>query len=336
MREQPHFPSHLHRGRRGASTAQPATTVGTIDTRFVDDAADAIVRAGRTDVLDAIPHLVATLSPDGRLLSVNRAGREMLGVGTAEPPSGVHFAAHVPEPWRDGFVHEVLPAAVRQGVWQGELAILGPDGEDLPIVGTLVAQRDESGALASLVMFARDVSERRRFEAQIVYFVDHDRLTGLYNRSRFHEEVARALRASGSEGPGAVVVIDVDGFRRVNERIGSGASDDLLADVAGLLRLLPAPAVAARLEGDAFAILLPAADAPEAVGFAERIRHEIAETARTAGCDIGVTASAGVALLGGPDDEAGRVIARAERALEEAKRGGGDRARLAGPVRRSA
>lgn len=321
----PHLPSRVHRPGRGRARA----TIPFIDLGFVDQAAEALLGAGNGDVIDAIPHLVATLTTDGRVRSINRAGREMVG-----PIAGEGIADRVPEPWRSRLVREGLPTAMRCGAWQGELSILGVDGAEIPVSQTIVAHRDVRGAPDYLVTFMRDVSERRRFEAQLVYFVDHDRVTGLFNRSRFEEEVERALEAAGRTGaPGSLVVLDIDSFGSINRRAGMRAADELLVGVARELRALEPPAIAARLAGDSFAVLLPGIEASGAARIADGLRRAVAAAAEPASCPA--TASLGVAGWSARDDDPGELIVRAERALALARERGGDAVAIAGPESRA-
>jgi len=103
-----------------------------------------------------------------------------------------------------------------------------------------------------------DISERRHFEQQLHYLADHDPLTSLHNRRRFEAELDRVIAESHTSGEhGALLVLDLDGFKVVNDRFGHSVGDDLVAHIGGLLRQsVRRSDFIARLGGDEFAIIL--------------------------------------------------------------------------------
>jgi diguanylate cyclase (GGDEF)-like protein/PAS domain S-box-containing protein len=187
-----------------------------------------------------------------------------------------------------------------------------------------LAQPADRGLLLQVI----DVTERKRLEAQLQHLADHDPLTGLLNRRRFEQELARhvaAVRRYGAEG--AVMVLDVDRFKRVNDTYGHSTGDRLIADVASVLGArLRSSDVLGRLGGDEFAILLPKADRAGA----EALAHSLVETVRS---DVRldgivercVTISVGVvALADAPELSADAIVAAADRAMYAAKSAGRD------------
>ena len=123
-----------------------------------------------------------------------------------------------------------------------------------------------------------DISERRHFEQQLHYLADHDPLTGLYNRRRFEAELERRARRSGErQRAPALLVLDLDGFKSVNDRFGHSVGDDLVTHIGGLLRRSVRKLdFIARLGGDEFAIILrdckPAGD---------RVAEKVLDTIRS-------------------------------------------------------
>lgn len=155
----------------------------------------------------------------------------------------------------------------------------------------------------------------------------HDALTGLANRRSASEglEAARA-RALRTGAPLSVLMLDLDHFKRINDRWGHADGDRVLVAVAGTLRSeLRAGDTAARYGGEEFLAILPGSDAAQALEAAERIRASVAAQ-RTAlsGAVVTVSVSIGVATLEG-DEPAGRLLARADAALYRAKTAGRDR-----------
>jgi len=123
-------------------------------------------------------------------------------------------------------------------------------------------------AIEVAVTHVMDVSDRKQFEGQLQHLADHDALTGLFNRRRFSEEVERALKRSKrfGEEEGAVLFLDLDGFKFVNDTLGHAAGDDLIARVVNLLDAnLRETDTLARVGGDEFAVLLARCDQTSAV-----------------------------------------------------------------------
>jgi diguanylate cyclase (GGDEF)-like protein len=175
----------------------------------------------------------------------------------------------------------------------------------------------------------RDITDRDRFESELLYLADHDVLTGLFNRRRFEQDVARQVAYAARYGTGgAVLLLDLDDFKDVNDTLGHRAGDQLLNEVARLLsERLRSTDVVARLGGDEFALLLPEADEADARVTAEAVldairRHRSSFRDR----HVRVTASVGIALVNDvADDEEDEPLGRADVAMYEAKESGRDR-----------
>ena len=131
---------------------------------------------------------------------------------------------------------------------------------------TVSLVRDAQGKALYVVSQVQDISERRELAQRLEYLIDHDFLTGLANRRRFEQELSReAERVARYGAPGAVLVIDLDNFKEVNDTFGHKAGDDLLKGVAGAVRhRIRQTDLLARIGGDEFGVLLPQADADQA------------------------------------------------------------------------
>jgi diguanylate cyclase (GGDEF)-like protein len=191
------------------------------------------------------------------------------------------------------------------------------DGSTIFVDENTAPLRADDGTVGSVVVFS-DVTERREMEAQLRRFAEEDALTGLPNRRSLEQAVAARLDAGLG---GALLLLDLDHFKFVNDSFGHAAGDDLIRAVAVALREQTRDGdMIGRLGGDEFAILLPGALADETSAIAERLISGI-EAARPSGLTIG--ASIGAACFApGDGGAAGDLLVAADIALYEAKNAG--------------
>jgi diguanylate cyclase (GGDEF)-like protein/PAS domain S-box-containing protein len=191
---------------------------------------------------------------------------------------------------------------------------------------TVSVVRDKQGRALHIIKQVQDITERKEGARQLEYLVDHDFLTGLYNRRWFERELTREVeRASRYNTPGAVLVIDLDHFKDINDSLGHKAGDDLLKGVAGLLKQRVRQAdVLARLGGDEFALLLPQTSADHAEIVADEIVKTLSRRMPASPTQsVVVTASVGVAISDGLTDT--ELMSYADIAMYEAKEAGRNR-----------
>lgn len=208
---------------------------------------------------------------------------------------------------------------------------LHKDGHLLHVSATLSPLRDHTGAIIGLVGVLHDISERRRTQAQLAYLSNNDPLTGLFNRKRFEEELANAAtRARHGGHEVAVLMLDLDNFKYVNETYGHRVGDELVAQIAEVLAEHLAPSdVLARFGGDSFAVLVPGADAPRARELTDELLAAIREHETDVnGRPLRVTASAGVVIFDGVQASVEDVLADVDRAMYQSKEKGRNRATL--------
>jgi diguanylate cyclase (GGDEF)-like protein len=188
---------------------------------------------------------------------------------------------------------------------------------------------DANGRIVSAAIIARDMTARVRYEDQLRHMADHDQLSGLFNRRRFEEELKRELARAGryAADHSAVLSIDIDNFKGINDSAGHAAGDAVLAHVAGVLaHRSRASDVVARLGGDEFAVLLSSVGPDDARTAAEQLLGEIRSSPAMYGAKpFRVTASIGVAAFESDDATAGEVMVNADLAMYAAKTAGRDR-----------
>jgi diguanylate cyclase (GGDEF)-like protein/PAS domain S-box-containing protein len=200
------------------------------------------------------------------------------------------------------------------------------DGGEIEVL-TFARKVVYSGRAGQLVA-AVDVTERKRFEAEVAYLAHHDALTGLRNRAYFRDSLAAALDVRRRKKERlAVCCLDLDLFKEVNDSFGHPVGDRLLQMVAQRLQsALGERDLAARLGGDEFAIILNQVASPAQVGdMMAEVIEQLSQTYAIEGLDVGVGASLGIAMF--PDDgqTADELLKNADLALYQAKSEGGRR-----------
>lgn len=222
-------------------------------------------------------------------------------------------------------VRRLLEESIAAGQpFVSEMRIVRPDGEVRTVLarGEVVKHGDRV-----LRMFGtnQDITDRREMETQLRYQADHDPLTGLFNRRRFSQELERSLRSAAHyDRSGAVLMLDIDNFKFVNDSKGHTAGDEMLKAVAEAIvaRAGDTDAVA-RLGADEFAVVLPEAEEEKALQVAESMRRAVS------GNEEVLQLSVGVALFGASSEMVAEdVLIAADVALYEAKEAGKDQVRV--------
>lgn len=276
----------------------------------------------------------ALVGLDGRMLRVNRAFCEMLGYSEDELLNASYRVITHPDdlPAQERLTTQLVEGAVAS--FRMEKRYQRRDGRTVWAELSVAAVRDQAGEPLHLVTEVKDISEWKRFEAQLVHLANHDPLTNLYNRRRFQDELERLLaQVRRYEMRGAVLFLDLDQFKDVNDHLGHQAGDELLIGIARLLRArLRQTDTLARLGGDEFAVILPHANADQAKVAAEHFLETIRGHALAlAGHQVNVTSSLGIVLFPDHGTTADELLARADIAMYKAKHSGGDRIALYQP-----
>lgn len=282
--------------------------------------------------------MISTVGFDGCFKSVNPAFEQTLGYRPAEL-IGRPFLDFVHPGDRERTEREAASLADGTTTVQFQNRYFAKDGEVRWLEWASIPMPEE-GLIYGV---ARDVTERKELEQELERLSQRDPLTGLFNRRRFEEALRHQLAYTRRYGHGgALLMIDLDRFKQINDQLGHAVGDDALRHVAAILsdnlrgsdtlaRDTEPSRVVARLGGDEFVALLPEADGAGAAAAAERLAEALrAAPLEADGREVELQVSIGVATFdeyGLPGEE--ELLAAADRAMYVAKAGGGGGAKLA-------
>lgn len=273
---------------------------------------------------------IALVSPDGRHLQVNRALSKITGYDEQQLLSLPAAQLTHPDDRRSDELAVAFMLSGELRVYDVEKRLLKADGEIAWVAVHTTLVRDDNGAAAYFLTQMEDITARHRYEERLQHMADHDPLTGLLNRRAYERALTEHLQGKREGEQGAVIVLDLDDFKHVNDTLGHSAGDDLIVRVSqALVKRLRAEDVIARLGGDEFAILLRS-------GGREQVQHVaelLLETVRAqraarghGGRERPMTASIGIAPLDGRRQiTAEEALTAADLAMYDAKESGRDR-----------
>ncbi|ANI61488.1 diguanylate cyclase (GGDEF)-like protein/PAS domain S-box-containing protein [Pseudomonas sp. PvR086] len=248
---------------------------------------------------------------------------ELLGQNHRLLNSGLHSADFFAAMWR---------TIALGNVWKGEICNRAKDGRLYWVDSTMVPVLDDTTGLVDRYLSIRfDISEKRQLLQSLQWRVGHDVLTGLPNRAFLSDLLDQALEFSRQENiPLAVCMLDLDGFKAVNDGYGHASGDMLLVEVAKRLRdIVRGEDVVARLAGDEFVLVLRyVRDLPELRAALSRVLGAISAPYTLHGKDINVFASIGVTLFPHDNEDAETLLRHADQAMYVAKQRGRNRFHL--------
>ena len=293
-------------------------------------------------LFSSVPYPILATRPDGIISFVNGAAERELGY-EAKELVGLRSidSFHVREELFDrrhggarfGLVAKPRPGALEvltadcigRGSTEREWTYLRKGGEAFPALVTTSEVSDRSGARLGFIFLVVDISERKEAECHIRHLAHHDALTDLPNRTLLNERLATAVsRAAGGESCVAVLMLDLDHFKRINDTLGHGVGDGLLMEISARLRaLVRREDTVARMGGDEFVIVLPAIPGPEKAGeIATKIVEGVFKPVQVAGHELQVSGSVGVALYPRDGSDEGTLLRNADSAMYVAKQRG--------------
>lgn len=267
---------------------------------------------------------------NGVIQSVNRAFTYITGYSSEEAvgkkPNILKSDRH-----DDAFYQTMWQTLLNTGRWEGEIWNRKKNGEVYPEWLTITVITDDFGNISHHVAVFHDISEVRGFEEQLHFQAHHDALTGLPNRTLLLDRLSVAIsHAQRSLKQVAVLTIDLDNFKHVNDSLGHTVGDLMLQQVAERLSAsLPQDTTIARLGGDDFAVLLEQmSNAQEAIPLAETIIGAFAQPFNLSIYETVITVSIGITFYPGDGNDAGILLKNAELAMYRAKEDGKNKYQL--------
>lgn len=279
-------------------------------------------------LLDTLRVGILFVDRDRRVYYCNHALREMWGFSPDENLTGLRDEALIERSAAqraDDTAYRLhLDAVLSRQAASPRYEIPLSDGRVLEEVSALVRSEDGARRIGRVWVY-EDITERKQTAQRLIEIAEHDALTGLYNRRRFHEELDRMLAVGQRHGEQvALLSFDLDGFKAVNDRFGHQAGDRVLIGVAdGVAAIVRRNELLFRLGGDEFAVLVPEAKPAEVITLAQRVNRSIASQ-RFAFDDgeASVGVSIGIALFPEHARDAEALIEAADTALYAAKAAG--------------
>ena len=265
----------------------------------------------------------AILISDGknRIISVNHRFEQITGYRAAEV-LGSEAAILGADSENPSFYRNLHAILLEQGSWQGEASDRRKGGEIYPVWLSISLVRDKRGNPEYHIASFSDITERKQQEAQIEHLAFHDLLTGLPNRRLLIDRIQVAIAQAARDANGlALLFVDLDRFKTINDSLGHQAGDQLLRLVGERLKsCVRSGDTVSRVGGDEFIVLCPNCDSPEdASSLGDKLLGAIAQPYQIGDTELVITASIGIALYPDNGADANSLIGNADVAMYLAK-----------------
>ena len=305
------------------------------------DSTDAVAGEQLLDRLAAVAgaadDAILILDRNGAPVFTNAAARELFGVEQEVDLIRDPSARGLLQAIRDQVPREIMSSS-ESTVWSGEVGFRGPDGLERTLDVDLLLHRSAEGIIEYWGGVAKDITATKHLQSELTRQANHDPLTGLPNRLMLLRTAADALdHIRGTRHNVAMLFVDVDRLKDVNDTVGHEVGDALLVQVAHRVLHATRPAdVVARIGGDEFVVLCDGTiDEHTSLDLAERVRHALSGRVMLNGVEVELSVSIGVAIMSSHDvdgvgsaDAAVELLRNADTAMYQAKRRGRSRSEL--------
>ncbi|MBI1363592.1 MAG: EAL domain-containing protein [Proteobacteria bacterium] len=277
------------------------------------------------DIADSFSDWLWEIDTEGMITFASR-GRSKVGKGIRK---GAHFSTcFLPEDRKKVREDLVEMFKIHEPFYDREYWGLDTEGMRVCWEVSGVPMFDADGTFIGYRGISKDVSIERASQDQLFYLANNDTLTGLFNRGRFYDELKRQIRTMRRYNrQGALMLMDLDRFKYVNDTFGHEAGDSLLINVAHVLRdAVRSSDIVARLGGDEFAVILPEVDPNEVISRTSQLLDKMKNAGfNYEGHDLSVGASIGVVMFPAQGNAAGELLSKADIAMYRAKQEGRNR-----------
>ncbi|KAB7665056.1 bifunctional diguanylate cyclase/phosphodiesterase [Bacillus sp. B1-b2] len=271
------------------------------------------------DIIEASPDFIATIDTTGKSLYYNPAARRMLGIQeeTLKEEASLRWVTDI-------IKTEGIPIAIEKGHWKGESTIQRKDGEEIPVSQMIVAHKSDNGVIEFISTIAHDITERKELEKVVYNQAYYDTLTNLPNRRSLQEKLISITNHLSEDSKVAVLFMDLDNFKTINDNLGHEVGDQILAITANKLRnCVENSEFVCRYGGDEFIIILENIHTEsEILEKANSIVKTFQEPFLFQGHSLHVTGSIGISVY--PDDglNLAELMKKADNAMYQIKREG--------------
>ncbi len=267
---------------------------------------------------------IIVLDREFKVASVNQAFTDITGYTPGQALGqnlpGLRDGVHEP-----GFYQHIWDYVAVQDHWEGELWSLRSSGEKFPAWAALTAIRDVRGEVSNYMVILADITSRQRVDERTRHLAEHDFLTDLPNRVLFLDRLQLALATARRQRTRlAVMFIDLDRFKQINDGYGHQAGDQVLKEVAQrLVRCVRNVDTVSRLGGDEFVVLLTGiGGVDQAAHVASTVMDSVAQPIEAGGLALALSVSIGIAMFPGDGDTVEALLKNADVAMYHAKQSG--------------
>ncbi len=283
-----------------------------------------------TAILEATPDLISIADIDGFLTYLNKAGRRMLGIAMDEDINSIRLTDFHDQEDALLIISEGVPYAIEHGMWKSNSTFISNSNEKILTSLVLITHKSEQGDIDFFSIVAKDIRSLRLAEETINILAYYDTLTGLPNRNELLKQLDHEIdRVQRNNTHSALLYIDLDNFKNINDSLGHPVGDLVLKQIAQRLQAgIRGEDMLARLGGDEFVVILTdlSADSIEALNEArqviKKLNESIAMDVVVEKMTFNLTASIGISMFSAGADNSHELLRFADTAMHEAKKAG--------------